>query len=378
MSTKAPRRLCVTFLDVGQGDATIVLPPEGEGDAIVFDCGRDGWEVVQQLKTWGVTRLEAVIASHLDLDHVGGMLTVLDAFRDAVNCVYFTPDRNISDTREEGKAAKRLADSIHEGDGGSWELRNVVRDSRAVLEGPGWSVHLVAPRASTAQRHERTERWESPNRYSGVLRIQMGPATILVGGDAPLVTWGELHEGDELGTVEVFRTPHHGGALDDGGVPDSWSADRLYEITAPSSAAVSVGTNNDHGHPDPSSWIRPLIHRPDCRLLCTQVTGGCHSAFSREGNEATRKSAIQSARERWLPAPYNGVSHFTEPPWRHYRCRTDGQLGARNQARLEVPCAGTISVSISEGGDVVVDPAPDNVSLVSRIDGWTAPLCRGK
>lgn len=367
-----PREMCVLFVDVGQGDATIVMPPVG--DPILFDCGRDGWEVTQQLLTYGFDRLEAVVASHLDLDHIGGMVTVLDAYRGRIGAVYFAPDRRLSKTDKDA-TAKDLTDRVHAGDGQDWELREVHRDGRAIACGAGWSIHLIAPKASQRQKVARTEHWEEPNIYSAVMRVQMGDTSLLVGGDAPLLTWSRIPT-DEL-RATVFRIPHHGGALDDGVVPKGWSAQRLYDAAAPEVAAISVGTNNGHDHPDPTQWTQPLIGRQGCRLLCTQVTGKCHKPFARSGgssDDSEREEAIRAERAHWLPDPYGGSAHFSEPPWRHYGHRSDGAHTDRRNGRLEVPCAGTISVRIDHRGEVRVDPSPE--LLDSRIRRWTAPMCR--
>lgn len=369
----------VQFVDVGQGDATIVFPPDGA--PIVFDCGASGHEVVNQLRFNGVDRLRAVIASHLDLDHIGGMATVLDAFRGRIDTVYFAPDRDISPDTEEAKTAKELADSIYEGDGESWDLVWVQRQAAPVAYGEGWSVRLLAPRAKNQQRTHRTGEWEDPNRYSAVLRVEHAGNVALIGGDAPLATWAETPE-EEL-VAQVFRTPHHGGALTDGGVPKGWSAERLYKVVEPETAVVSVGTNNDHGHPEIETWTKPLVGRVGCDLLCTQVTGRCHPPFARQDdplplfdNRKERLAAIQQARERWVPDRHGGSFHFAEPPWRHYSVRKSGQLGTSRKDRPEVPCAGTVSVRLGADGSVRIDPDPESAELDARIRQWREPLCR--
>jgi beta-lactamase superfamily II metal-dependent hydrolase len=366
--------LVVTFLDVGQGDATIITLPEGQGDPIVFDC-RDGWVVRQQLRAWGVRRLHAVIASHLDLDHIGGMADLLAEFRHNVGQVYWAWDRPIDDDSIGAKAAKAVTDTVREGDkAGDWPMVLAQRDARPIAraEDASWSVDLLAPRGSLVAEQARTGKWDDANCYSAVLRVRMGNTALLIGADAPLVTWAELPE-REL-PAKVFRVPHHGGALDDGGVPDSWSAERLYTDVAPEFAAISVGTNNDHGHPDFGAWAKPLVKRQDCRLLCTQVTGACHKPLEKTKPQAdvARLTTIAQLRKQWLPDPANGVSHFAEPAWRHF---VHDDTRRRDVKRFEVPCAGTISVKIEPDGKVTIDPTPENVSLAGRIAGWSRPTC---
>lgn len=371
------RVLSLSFLDVGQGDATIILPPTGEGDAVVFDCG-DGWVVTRQLATWGVKEVAAVIISHLDLDHLQGLADLLDAHAAGtlrIGVIYFPIDRELADDEEGAQRAKALADRVVEGDRDrSWQLRAVHRDARAVLEGEDWAIHVAAPAYAQTLVAQRQGSWTDANSYSAVLRVRMKDNLVVIGGDAPLASWVSIPH-DEPANASVFRVPHHGGALNDhpAAVRD------LYDALAPTTAVVSVGTNNPYDHPDPD-WIEPAYDEGR-RLLCTQVTGRCHLPFAR-GDDPSRRAridALERERERALPAPAGDTSaHFAEPPWRHYTRRSDGRLETRRSVaqRPEVPCAGTISVRLDDDGGVRVDPASEHASLLARIDRWRQPLCR--
>ncbi|MDZ7778501.1 MAG: MBL fold metallo-hydrolase [Gemmatimonadota bacterium] len=69
-------RMEIAFLDVGQGDATLIRSPDGR--AALVDAGPG--DPTAQLEALGVDRLELVVASHPHADHIGGMEAVLDAF----------------------------------------------------------------------------------------------------------------------------------------------------------------------------------------------------------------------------------------------------------------------------------------------------------
>ena len=71
-----PAGLRVTFLDVGQGDGTLLQVPEG---AILVDEGPPEADVAEQLDELGVRRLAALVLTHPERDHVGGAAAVLDA-----------------------------------------------------------------------------------------------------------------------------------------------------------------------------------------------------------------------------------------------------------------------------------------------------------
>src|SRR5207248_10077213 len=72
----APDRLTVSFLDVGQGDATLIQ--DGAGAAVLFDGGPPEARVYRQLRAAGVRRLDLMVATHQSRDHQGGLHEVLD------------------------------------------------------------------------------------------------------------------------------------------------------------------------------------------------------------------------------------------------------------------------------------------------------------
>jgi competence protein ComEC len=70
----AAQRLAIRFLDVGQGDATLITL---EGRHVLIDAGPNREAVARYLVSQGVDTLDLVIASHAHADHIGGMAQVL-------------------------------------------------------------------------------------------------------------------------------------------------------------------------------------------------------------------------------------------------------------------------------------------------------------
>lgn len=339
-------------LDVGQGDATLLLLPGGE--VVLFDCA-DDWVVEKVVTNWGIRRISAVIASHLDRDHIGGMLGFLQNFvasGGVIERVFLDVDsRDVSDSTPGGALAKSLIDHVIAGaESGSWKVFAVTAPETALAEGPGWSLRLVAPTQAQRLAQQRSGQ-TAPNALSGVLRAEIGGHAVLLGGDATLATWAGLPP--EQLEARVFRIPHHGGALTDGGVPDGWDADRLYSAIGAEVAILSVGRGYDHPHPD---WIRPVIGGGPCRLVCTQVTRRCERTIKSEP-AGLRASAIRS-------------THFVEPPWRHLDARD-----APRTHRYEIPCAGTVVFELGEDGTLRALPEVEG-AYRRLIDGWSSPLCR--
>lgn len=362
-------RLAVYMLDVGQGDCTIVLLPDDR--VVIFDCADD--HVLRKiLDGWKTPGIAAFVLSHLDQDHITGALQFLRGWTRPIDGVYLSTDRDVGGDHDSAKRAKALLDYVEEQsrDEGArrrrWELLPNTRDLKHLASGQGWSVTLLAPRHGQAIRREREGEWEDANRYSSILRVQAGPSAMLVGGDAPLRSWSELSRAELK--AEVFRIPHHGGALDDGGVPAGWSARHLYNEVGAATALLSVGTNNAHGHPD-ETWVRPITWGA-CRLLCTQVTARCHAPLEilgSDGKMVRDPAEIDTQRKRVITEQ----NQWTEPQYRHL---TD-KRGRLEKGRLEVPCAGTVAVKLYLDGRVEVLPSRggDHERIV---DDWEHPLCR--
>lgn len=342
----------VFALDVGQGDATLILPPGHS--PLLFDCA-DDWVVSQVLRSWGIQELSAVIASHLDRDHIGGLQQFLENYTKSggkVGRIYLSTDsRDVADSDPGEALVKGLIDYVvTEAEKGTWKHYPATVTPDPIASGPGWSIRLLAPTETRRLELERVGDRE-PNLLSGVLRLEIGGHAIVIGGDAPLRTWASLPP-DDL-RARVFRVPHHGGALTDGGVPKDWDVERLYDAVQPDVAVLSVGRGYNHPHPD---WIAPVTGGSPCRLVCTQVTLRCEPSIPK-APAGLRLSAIQSP-------------HHAEPPWRHLDARE-----APRRDRYEVPCAGTVVVELRDDGQLKVLPEPDGAHG-RLIDGWRSPLCR--
>jgi len=329
--------LRVFFLDVGQGDCTFIIPPGDPSYAILFDChDRDVAErfVVEH----GIKTLSAVV-SHLDVDHIRGMPEFLVRFRNRGLClqeIYLSADRP-SNRLKQRVAACELLELAQRWDkeeniplqiphrGGTPHF--VAQDEKL-----GWAVKLVLPRFGQIvgmQAHGTDE----PNRFSVALRLEYANRAILIGGDVPLSSWERLEQ--PLLQSDVFRIPHHGGNLE--AVSRDWSIEKLYSSANPSTAVASVGTHNQYGHPTDTHVGGLRRGAPNARLLCTQLTRRCHEAPLRVEKEALANAA-------GVFFPYRQLNSSGRP-----------------SVRREVPCAGSILVTVSPNGQFQVLP---------KANGW--------
>lgn len=341
------RVLQVFCLDVGQGDCTFVLPPDG-APPILFDC-KDAHVARMFVRCHRLREISAIVFSHLDDDHIaGGEQFIKDFLADggSIRFVYVDSDRDVSRRSNGSKTATGLLDFVRRNErAGKFEALTPRADPSEVdrsVKARDWSIRIVGPRQSTLIDVARSELGDEPNVYSAVLRAEFGGNAVLIGGDAPLSSWARIQAEDV--PARAFRIPHHGGALDDGGRPDGWSPERLYGMVGPSIGVISVGTRNGHGHPR-AEWVRPLLSRTGCSTVCTQITPRCDPRLvSSEGARdlaRVRRADLRHCEEALLA-------------WRH---RPDGRARGKDPPREEVPCAGSIAIVLHEDGRIERLPA---------------------
>ncbi len=217
-----PERLTVRFLDVGQGDATLIQHPDGT--AVLFDGGPPEAGVARLLRRAGVRRLALVVATHTSRDHHGGLVEVLRRF--PVDALLDGGDGS----RDAGLAAV-LREASARG------VRRIAATAplELSLAGGDLQVQVLSP----APRPPGPAP-EDPNPRAVVAVVSSGWFDLLLSADAESEALLPL----DLPDVDAMKVPHHGSA--DPGLPEV-----LPELD-PELAAIEVGPNT-YGHPTPST-----------------------------------------------------------------------------------------------------------------------------
>ena len=213
-----PTGVRITFLDVGQGDAALLQVPQG---AVLVDEGPPEAHVADELQHLGVRRLAALVLTHPQRDHVGGAAEVLDELD-----VGYVLDPGIPapspDERQAREAARR-------------------RGVRIVLARAGESFRLGRLQLRVLWPDGAGGAGEDPNQHAIVLLASYGSVDALLTADAESDVTLPLRPPP----VELLKVAHHGSA--DAGLGP------LLELLQPRVAVVSVGADNDYGHPAPST-----------------------------------------------------------------------------------------------------------------------------
>lgn len=221
----------VVFLDVGQGDAVLVL---GSRLTVLVDGGPDPVLLDSVLRRWRIDRIDLVVATHVHEDHLAGLDAVIGRRRVGVLWQAFAPHETPSSRALLVSAERAQVPVVTPAPG------TVVGDGSV-------RIAVLGPR----------RRYAGPNDQSIVLLVEAGETTILLPGDI------ETTAQRELGPIPVsmLKVPHQGAATSDPGWLTA-SAGRL--------AVVSVGPN-DYGHP--SDDVIEILEEAGSRVVRTDQAG---------------------------------------------------------------------------------------------------------
>ena len=210
--------LRVSYLKVGKADAIIL---ENDGRAMVIDTGEDedGEEIADYLKNRGIDKVEAVIITHFDKDHVGGADTLFD--RITAEIVY------LPDYEGEGKQYREFTEALKRNGLASERLReNLSFDFGAckVLIEPPLSYEIP----------EGDEEYD--NNFSLITTVTHGENRFIFTGDAESERLSEWLSTTADPSCTVLKMPHHGKY--DPGLP------ALLKAAAPQAAVLCTSEKN--------------------------------------------------------------------------------------------------------------------------------------
>lgn len=249
---QAAGTLQVYYFDVGQGDSTLIRTPANQ--YILIDGGNNnqGQNIVKYLNALGVKTLDAMVATHPDADHIGGLDDVLKAVD--VKSVYAPKVSHTTDTYKDFLLA----------------VKNEGRTIKAVSKGvkiplQGVDASFLAPVNTYG---------DNLNDWSAVLKVTYKSKSFLFTGDAEKASENDmLADGTSL-RADVLKVGHHGSS--------SSTSKAFLDAVKPSYAVISVGKNN-YGHPN--SGILTRLKNANTSVLRTDQKGTI-TAIS-DGNKIT-------------------------------------------------------------------------------------------
>lgn len=211
---RPPDQVTLTFLDVGEGAATLLQAPGGP--TILVDAGPQ--PLARTLREHAVRKIDLLVISHEHADHIGGLEDVIGGLPVATALL---PRPDAGSTVLDGVEA-RLRDA-------GTEVRRCTSELR--LEGREWSLGILPSKPVGAVDENQKQ-----NDDALVVLVELAGQGVLLPGDAE----GQVLDDLDLPRCAVVGVPHHGSA---GG----FDAPSLEEL-APLLAVIPVGENR-HGHP---------------------------------------------------------------------------------------------------------------------------------
>ena len=234
----------VHFIDVGQGDCTLVL---SNNMAMLIDAGENGHEtdVINYLRSMKIDKLDYIIATHQHSDHIGGIPEVLEEF-DADNIIMPRLTKEQTPTNSTYKSFLTA-------------LQN--SDARIISAKPGLKYQLGD--AEFEILGPVTDDCEDINSMSAVTKITYGNNSFLVTGDAEKDEELEIVENGADLDCDVLRVGHHGSSTS--------SSREFLEAITPEICVISCGANNDYGHPHDKA-LKRISYQTD-EVFRTDICG---------------------------------------------------------------------------------------------------------
>lgn len=219
--TMSEDALCrIYFLDVGQGDCTLIRTREGD---ILIDAGPEAAQdaLCLRLKQLGVKKIALAVFTHPDEDHVGGADGVLGQI--PVEEVWL-PVREM-----DNPSAARMEKAIEE----NGSIRKNVKAGERIILGDVVIIAL-APLGDASN---------DPNDSSIVLRVTCGDVGMLFMGDASVKVEKKLMESYAAGHIsaDLYKVGHHGSSTS--------NTEAFLAAVKPKYAVICSSIDNSYGHP---------------------------------------------------------------------------------------------------------------------------------
>jgi beta-lactamase superfamily II metal-dependent hydrolase len=267
--------LQVHFIDVGQGASQLIIGSSGK--TILIDAGNNNQEeeIVAYLRKNSIQKIDILVGTHPDADHIGGLDAVIDNFE--IGKIYMPKVQSNTKTFEDVLLAiQRKGLKISTAKAGvslDWE--------------PDAKVQMIAP----------VREYNDDNDMSAVIKLTFGEISFLFTGDAESKSEHDMINSKADLKSDVLLVAHHGSK--------SSTAEAFLDAVQPSYGVIQVGENN-YGHPAPEILERlnkrgVKVYRNDLHGDIVFVTDGKNIKVSHtkdDKEEATAAGRTQETQEK--------------------------------------------------------------------------------
>ncbi len=252
-------RLEIMVFDVGQGDATLISAPDNRH--ILVDTGPPGrysparTSIVPYLRDRGINRLDALVLSHPDSDHIGGAVDILKAVR--VKNIYH------NGIEDDTKIYNKIKTYLLENKQKTVTITNVT----TVFDENNFKVMAIRPANINTG---------SDNEDSIMIYVNYKDFSALIMADCEADSLNKISEAVKK-PVDLLRIGHHGS---EGAV-----SEELLKYINPTVSVISVGTKGyqwGHPHPETISLLEghnSKIYRTDMNYALNVVSDGVNTEY---------------------------------------------------------------------------------------------------
>ncbi|KKU50191.1 MAG: Beta-lactamase domain protein [Parcubacteria group bacterium GW2011_GWA1_47_10] len=244
LGRRADGNLRVYFLDVGQGDAILIDSPSH--GRVLIDGGRNRTVLSQlgKILPFADKRIDAIIATHPDADHIGGLPEVVRRYD--VGLIIEPGVESDNDIDDE--LAKRVDEKNIE--------TVLARRGQVINFGDGVRLTILFPDRDVSN-------WET-NDASVVARLEYGESSFLFTGDSPIrIENILLGLNKQILDTDVLKAGHHGSRTS--------TSLTFAEAVSPEYAVISAGKDNTYGHPHKE--VLNILEKVGAKILSTIDSG---------------------------------------------------------------------------------------------------------
>ncbi|MEE0981483.1 MAG: ComEC/Rec2 family competence protein [Acutalibacteraceae bacterium] len=251
----ADGEMLVDFLDVGQGDCTLIRSSDA---VILVDAGEAGTAdvVISYLKEKGIKNIDCCIATHPHSDHIGALYRIFEEFSVDTVLLPDIPDELIPTTSTYEKfldGLENVKNIIPAGAGDDFKFGSL-------------NIDVLGP----------VKEYDDLNHMSLVSKVSFGNTSVMLTGDTETPAETDMLKKRNVDySADILKVGHHGSKTS--------TSEKWLKAVNPHFAVVSCGLDNDYGHPHKSIVNR--LENFGVEYYRTDLEG--HILFKSDGNEIT-------------------------------------------------------------------------------------------